>query len=717
MLRLEICLMICEGDIPHLHVGRRCRWEKKLRRRSWRHPLFLLILASSHAGAVQPDSVVITATRVSEPVDQIPADISTVSGAELRARDARDMATALSLVPGVEAPAGGDAGPSSAVPSFWGLHEFDTFLLVVDGIPWGGAFNPSITTLNFNDVEHVEVLKGAAPVMYGATSFVGVVQAIHFPAGEAADEADLAYGTYGSISGSASIALPQAGNYRESLAIDGQRVGFADAREVVSSERILYRGELNIAAGKLRVDADLSFVRDVPPSPVLRIGSALTPLTPKNANFNPADAKIDEDRYHLTVGYSQPVAAGVCESLASLAFSDITDIRAFLHSDLSGAADSQNQRRHIDDGYFDSHLADTVADSATLIVGTDLLYGRARQRTLNGNDAYTVPLDGSVLPPPSTSLVVNEVGTINDRRLFAGQYAQVDWKPDSRWDVLGGIRLNEAYEHKNASDLTTPLTQLASESVSKTTIRPSETIGVSYRFWAAGKNEAVVFADYRNAFKPAAIDFGPDYTPDLLSAETAQSYETGLKGATSGGRLTYQSELFLMNFNNLVVATSTGALANAAGEQLKGIEIETRYQLGTDLALAANASYHDAYFSQYPFFDGTSTVDVAGRQLPLSPHLLASVGLLYTPKAGFSSTIIGRYVGRRFLDEKNAAPVRGYATLDATVRYGFDHYITSFEAMNLTNRREPVSASEFGSQSFYLLPGRMMWLRIGYHWY
>jgi outer membrane cobalamin receptor len=122
------------------------------------------------------EQVVVTATRVPEANDRIPADTSVVSGTELRARDAWDLQTALSLVPGVEAPAGGDAGPSSSVPSFWGLHEFDAFLLVVDGIPWGGAFNPAISTLDLNDVDRIEVMKGSAPVMYGATSFVGVVQ-------------------------------------------------------------------------------------------------------------------------------------------------------------------------------------------------------------------------------------------------------------------------------------------------------------------------------------------------------------------------------------------------------------------------------------------------------------------------------------------------------------------------------------------------------------
>src|ERR1700726_3128195 len=196
-----------------------------------------------------PADVVVTATRIPEPADEVPAFISVVSGSELGARGAADMATALSLVPGAEAPPGGDAGPSSAVPSLWGLHEFDAFLLVVDGVPWGGAFNPAITTLNFTGAERIEVLRGAAPVMYGATSFVGVVHVIHYPAGKAADEADLAYGTYGSLQGSASLALPQIGDYQQSLSVGGRHLGFADGREHVSDGRALYRGALAWGSG------------------------------------------------------------------------------------------------------------------------------------------------------------------------------------------------------------------------------------------------------------------------------------------------------------------------------------------------------------------------------------------------------------------------------------------------------------------------------------
>jgi iron complex outermembrane recepter protein len=680
--------------------------------------LAVLFAMPMRSNAEALDVIVVTATRIPEPADQIPADISVVSGKEIAARGATDLASVMSLVPGVEAPPGGDAGPSSAVPSFWGLHEFDAFLLVVDGVPWGGAFNPAIATLDFAGTERVEVLKGAAPVMYGATSFVGVVHVIHYPAGEAANEVDLAYGTYGSVRGSASVALPQIGSYRQSFAIDGRKFGFADPREAVQNEHALYRGAMPLGAGTLSIDADFTFVCDTPPSPVLRAGTSLTVLAPIDANFNPADAAINEDKYHLALSYSLPMSWATWDTLVSFAYSDVTDRRGFLHPDSSGIADAQNQRRSIDDAYWDSHITVPSVADTTFIVGADMLFGLGRQTTLNGNSAYTVPLDGAALPPPTSVLPVNEVGTLIDKRLFAGQYAQADWKPADDWDVIAGVRLNEAYEHKNSSDLalTLPPPQLSAEIVSKTIIRPTETLGVSHRLWADGKDELIGYADFRNAFKPAALDFGPDYRPDLLRPETAKSYEAGFKGAAVGGRFTYQAELFLLNLENLVVATSSGALANAAGERLKGIEAETRYELMPNLAVAANASYHDTRFTQYLFFDGNSTVDIAGRQLPLSPQVLVSLGLLYTPNQGLSMSVAARYIGRRFLDEENTAPVGGYTTLDADLGYRIGRYQATLEGTNLTNQRPPVTASEFGSQSFYLLPPRMTWIRLKYAW-
>jgi outer membrane receptor protein involved in Fe transport len=102
------------------------------------------------------EQVEVVATKVAEPVDEVPAAIEVLSGDELRARGVTDLRTALAFATGVDVAPGGDGGPASAVPEFWGLKEFDAFLLVVDNVPWGGAFNPALATLSLEDVERIE---------------------------------------------------------------------------------------------------------------------------------------------------------------------------------------------------------------------------------------------------------------------------------------------------------------------------------------------------------------------------------------------------------------------------------------------------------------------------------------------------------------------------------------------------------------------------------
>jgi outer membrane receptor protein involved in Fe transport len=312
------------------------------------------------------------------------------------------------------------------------------------------------------------------------------------------------------------------------------------------------------------------------------------------------------------------------------------------------------------------------------------------------------------------------MGFVADKRLFAGQYAQLDWKPDARWDLLLGVRLNETRENKLASDLTlppfTPAVQYDAQRASRVVTRPTETAGASYRAWSEGKNELIVYADFRNAFKPSALDFGPDYQPAVLLPETARSYEAGLKGVAADGRLTWQADAFRLDFSNLVVSTESGFLTNAAGERLQGVDLEARGAIGRDLTLAANYSYHDAHFTQYQFFDANAGayVDVAGNQLPLAPRQLASAGVLYQPLQGLGATLVLTYAGRRYLDEENIAPVGGYTRLDATLGYRLGSYEVALEGTNLTDQRPPVSASEFGSESFYLLNSRTLWLRLTY---
>ncbi|HEY3160181.1 MAG TPA: TonB-dependent receptor plug domain-containing protein [Vicinamibacterales bacterium] len=69
----------------------------------------------------------------------------------------------MALLGGVTVAPGGDAGPAGGVPGLLGSREADDLLLLVDGIPAGGAFIPQIEAISLNNVERIELLRGAAP--------------------------------------------------------------------------------------------------------------------------------------------------------------------------------------------------------------------------------------------------------------------------------------------------------------------------------------------------------------------------------------------------------------------------------------------------------------------------------------------------------------------------------------------------------------------------
>jgi outer membrane receptor protein involved in Fe transport len=110
--------------------------------------------------AVVTERIEVVATRVPEVPLDVPAALEVLTGQDLRNLGATTLHDALALSAGVEVAAGSDTRPAGAVPEFWGLREFDAVLLVVDDVPWAGAFNPALTSLSLHDVERVEILRG-----------------------------------------------------------------------------------------------------------------------------------------------------------------------------------------------------------------------------------------------------------------------------------------------------------------------------------------------------------------------------------------------------------------------------------------------------------------------------------------------------------------------------------------------------------------------------
>ena len=295
-------------------------------------------------------TVEVTTSKLPEPIDQTPAMITVISGEELRARGANDLRTALSLVAGVDIAPGGDAGPAGSVPGMWGLREFDAFLLVVDGIPSGGAFNPALTTLDLTNVERIEVLRGAAPVMFGATSFVGVIQVIHYAAGATPSRVTVAAGTRSTGSASVSTNLADWGAFKQSISANVSTQGFSQDRSGVDRGHVLYRIAGDTDLGKLHFDLDATSLRQDPYSPHPRESEGLSTRFPLDANVNPTDARQDQNRIQLNAGLERNVGFGEWVTTLSIAHTDSNNTRGFLRDGFCRRRCDPQRRRFPPDG-------------------------------------------------------------------------------------------------------------------------------------------------------------------------------------------------------------------------------------------------------------------------------------------------------------------------------------------------------------------------------
>ncbi|MDA5193919.1 TonB-dependent receptor plug domain-containing protein [Govanella unica] len=131
--------------------------------------------------AAGPASVMlVTATRTAQPVERIGSSISALSSDEIELRQYHFLYDALGALPGVSINQNGSFGGTATV-RIRGMNGDHTMVLV-DGVKVndpsspGGAFD--FGTLDLNDVERIEVLRGPQSTLYGSDAIGGVVNII-----------------------------------------------------------------------------------------------------------------------------------------------------------------------------------------------------------------------------------------------------------------------------------------------------------------------------------------------------------------------------------------------------------------------------------------------------------------------------------------------------------------------------------------------------------
>lgn len=124
----------------------------------------------------QLNDVVVTATRSPQPIQNLVADVSVISAADIRAAGQSTLSEVLQTQPGVEISSNGGPGTTTSV-YLRGANAGHT-LVLVDGMRIGSATTGSTALENIplDQVERIEILRGPASHLYGSEAIGGVIQ-------------------------------------------------------------------------------------------------------------------------------------------------------------------------------------------------------------------------------------------------------------------------------------------------------------------------------------------------------------------------------------------------------------------------------------------------------------------------------------------------------------------------------------------------------------
>lgn len=672
------------------------------------------------------EHVQVTATRFADPVQEVPGAISVVTGEEIRARGATDLRTALSLLAGVSVAPGGDAGPAAAVPSLLGIREVDDLLLLIDGIPAGGAFRPQVEAVSLNNVERIEVLRGAAPVYFGTTAFAGTINVIHYAAGQAEQALSLRYGSFGSAAASGSTVL-STGAVRQSISAEFGNDKYSDSRVKAQRAQGSYRLGMELGGGSLRADLNLLSLRQKPmsPHPVDETTGQLHTQLPVDFNQLPTDARLDTGRTQINVGFDLPLSFGRWGNTVS--YTDTTNKSTLGYVDAgdtpqpwttSTVADLEafRQKLHLQDLFIDSNLTMKPMPGLDVTAGVNLLVGRANAES--SRVALKLRLDGVSQTPATDTVAAKQTVDFNDRREFWGLYAQTRYQLAPSASILAGLRWNKTHESRDEQRVRTATGVTSASATSQDINRLSGSLGAQWKAFEDARgplNAVTLHASVGNTFQPAQLRFGPNPEVQaegggLLTPETQRSLVFGLKGEAWGGMVEFDIDAFVVDFNHQPIqatdAKGQSVLRSGGAQRYKGLDIEGLVRPAPGWTFRANATFSDAKYRDFVTdVDGTPT-QLSGKSQILTPRTRAGLGVICAPERGWRGSLVANHVGKHYLDRSNTAQAVGYTLVDASVGYRFDRFTVQLAGSNLGNRRDAAQVSDLGDDQFYRLPAR-----------
>lgn len=628
--------------------------------------VLVLSAASVAAGAqvvtdtARIDPVVVTATRTPLAIGDLPASVTILHGADLRARGITSVSEALRDVPGVAIARSGSFGAVTSVFVRGGQSNYTRVL--IDGVPVnlpGGSFDWS--TLTTDNVERIEVVRGPSSVVWGSDAVTGVVNVItRSGRGGSPVMASVRGGTYGTLDGEAQVS-------RSSTAAT-YSVGLAHHR----SDGIY---DFNNASGNSVFSG--------------RADAAINEKTAGTFTVRYSDAVA----HYPTDGLGQQVDSNAFTMASELALS--ARLRRIINSRLSlqGAVTASAHDGGTDD-------AATQGGSSSF-QSLDHITRRAAElravAPLGAGSVFT--LGGQIEEQAQRAHSQSSFGAFTDASVFnAARHAQA---------VFG--------ELVNARARTTAV--LGGRVDRNEKFGTFETYRVSGQAAVVGSTK--LRASAGTAFREPSFfeTFSTAYTtgnPDL-KPEQSSSWEVGI---SQGDVVRMQATYFDQRFTDLIdyngaAAPGTPNYFNIARAQSRGVELELAHPPVHGVRFDLSLTTLTTKVIERGFSPAATATLVEGERLLRRPSFTGGLVVGYTGidrlRADVAVAWTGERDDRRFNADftTSAVTLPAYALVDLSAEYALPTS-AGRPAISFTGRVANVGDTKYETVAGYRSPGRML---------
>jgi iron complex outermembrane recepter protein len=621
----------------------------------------------------------LTGTKTSTPLREVPRSVSIITREQLDDRPSQRIEDALAYTAGVTS-------------SPWGVDErynqfmirgFDVgpYAVSRDGLPQ--------RTIDFSGfkaepygLERIEVIKGAASVLYGQNGADGLVNlTTKRPTKDALYSAYAGYGSHNTyeVGLDAGGPLDKEGvwTYRlTGLFREGhEAIDFSKNNRVFIAPAITWSPSADTS---LTVFANYQWDK-LPPNTFLPVASPLHPNLPKfSRSFTTSDPDFDRfNANHGSIGYSFEHrfndAWTVRQNLRYT--SQDTDYRHLYYTQmldeqtLGRAAFTVDETATIfsvDNSAQYDYQSDHIKN--TLLMGLD--YNRY---TVDGHNGYA-PGPGLNFENPVYGIDVPMPGTIVDRKTTTDQvgiYAQTQTKINDRWLLnLGGRQ--SWFEEKTDDRLSNTRTDTSDNAF-------TGNVGLGYLF----DNGITPYASYSTSF---VTNIGQDaLTGSPYAPSKARQYEIGVKYDPDFMPAHFTAALFDITKTNVLAFVSDGAYRQIEEVRHRGFEFESTVDLFHNVSLTGSYTYLDAEIT-------ASSLPEVGNRTPMVPKNQASLWAKYTFDSGLLQGLnIGsgiRYVGSSVGSGASGKQVNvpDYTLVDAAVSYEKNGWKGALKVSNLFDK-------------------------------